>query len=149
MERPATEASLVNRWFGQFDYRTNQTRFLILEYILGHPTNLPSANELAEMLPGTTLQEVKQELHALVESDYITSYNAPKHTTTQFGPSTFYGLTTDGLEALDDHDFLKITPVASKVYNHLNKPESVEQFEQAPRPELEPTVEKKLTELRA
>lgn len=149
MERPTSDASLVNRWFGQFDYRTNQTRFLILEYILGHPTNLPSANELAEMLPDTTIDDVQQELQALLDTGYITTYNAPKHTTTQFGPGTFYSLTDDGIDALENHDFLKITPVATKVYGHLNKPETVEQYEQAPRPDLEPTVQERLNELRA
>lgn len=148
MERPESEASLVNQWFGQFDYQTNQTRFLIIEYILGHPTNLPSANELATMLPETTLEDVHEELQALIESKHVTQYNAPEHTVKQSIPSVFYGLTKRGIELLEAHDFLKITPVATEVYMSLNKPDPVEKYEQAPRPELDPTVREKLTALR-
>lgn len=149
MDRPVSDASLVNRWFGQFDYRANQTQFLILEYILGHPANLPSATELAELLPKATLDEIQAELQTLIESDYVTRYSAPKQTSNQWTPSTFYGLTPTGLEALDDHDFLKITPVASKLYTNMNKPDRVEEFEQMPRPDLEPLVKQRLSKLRA
>lgn len=148
MDRPSNGASLVNCWFGQFSYETNEARFLILEHILGHPTNLPSATELAELLPAYTMDEITAELHALIERNHLAAYTPSPENTNKNSPSTFYGLTETGIEALKEHGFLKITGVAHKLYNGLNKSELVEQYEELPRPELEPQVEEHLTEHR-
>lgn len=145
MDRPSCDASLVNRWFGTFRYETNEAQFLVLEYILAHPTNLPSVKELSEMIPKYTTDEVIDGLEGLIEEGAVERYEPSADEVTRDGPSTFYGLTEEGVEALDNQGFLKITSVAHKLYRGLEKSDMVEAYEDVPRPELEPAVEKHIT----
>lgn len=117
-----------------YHFLTQETRYLILQYVLAHPENLPSLDELDHAIPKgkTTIHE---HLEKLRERDVVDAYEVEDEKRTRDLPSTFYGLTEYGITLLEEFDLLQGKPVLQAMYANMDKPDEIQRYEDAPRPE--------------
>ena len=90
---------------GRLNVVTQETRFSLIQDILGHPAQLPTLKEL------------------------------PKDQRQNDLPYKFYGLSKDGRVFLEEHGLLRAEETLTEIYNTVDKTEAIERYETAPRPE--------------
>lgn len=122
-----------------YDLLSQETRHLILQYILGHPTHLPSLDELAHMMPKNKAA-IRDQLQVLAESGIVERYEHPPNEDSRDLPSQFYGLTEHGVRVLDEYNYLRGLPVARAIYANTRLSEKAKRHRDAPRPELPAAV---------
>lgn len=112
-------------------------RHKIIQMILGHPSRLPTVEELAYMT-GIDEADVESSLGELIGAGIVDAYRSEGHQSRGV-PSTFYGYTPAGVRVLDELSYLDGMPVMRALYDKTRKTDQIERLESAPRPEL-PTV---------
>jgi tetratricopeptide (TPR) repeat protein len=117
-----------------YHYLTQETRYLIIQYILAHPENLPSLEELDYAIPKGR-STIHQHLKSLRERDIVDAYELDPEKRSRDLPSTFYGLTEHGIYVVEEFDLLKAKEMLQAIYANMDKPERVQRYEEAPRPE--------------
>lgn len=122
-----------------FDLLSQETRHLIIQYILGHPEHLMSLDELDYMIPKSKAA-ISDQLDNLIEAGILDLYRYEPSEDKRDLPSKFYGFTERGLEVLHEYNYLRGVPVARALYKNTRKPEKIERHEEAPRPELPKSV---------
>lgn len=127
-----------------YDLLSQETRHLILQYILGHPAHLPSLDELAYMMPKNKAA-IRDQLQVLADSKIVERYEYPPNEDSRDLPSQFYGLTDHGVHILDEYNYLRGLPVARAIYANTRVSEKVERHRDAPRPNLPATVSQALS----
>lgn len=127
-----------------YDLLSQETRHLILQFILGHPEHLPSLAELAYMVPKTKAA-IRDQLETLSDNDIIDCYRYPPNEDARDLPSQFYGLTEGGVVILDEYNYLRGLPVARAVYDNTRLSEKAQRHRDASRPELPGQVVDALT----
>jgi len=127
-----------------YDLLSQETRHLILQFILGHPTHLPSLDELAYMMPKNKAA-IRDQLQVLDENGIIDCYRYPPNEDARDLPSQFYGLTANGVEILAEYNYLDGLPVARALYDNTRLSEKAQRHCDAPRPELPDEVTDALT----
>ncbi|NHN64267.1 hypothetical protein G9463_13305 [Haloarcula sp. JP-Z28] len=127
-----------------YDLLSQETRHLILQFILGHPEHLPSLDELAYMMPKNKAA-IRDQLEVLSDNDIIDCYRYPPNEDARDLPSQFYGLTEHGVEILYEYNYLRGLPVARALYENTRLSEKAQRHRDAPRPELPDTVRDTLT----
>jgi DNA-binding transcriptional ArsR family regulator len=116
-----------------YHFLTQETRYLILQYVLAHPENLPSLDELDHAIPKGK-STIHEHLGKLRERDMVDSYEIDTEERTRDLPSTFYGLTAYGIHLLEEFDLLQGKPTLQAMYANMEKPERIQRYEDAPRP---------------
>ena len=116
-----------------YHFLTQETRYLILQYVLAHPENLPSLDELDHAIPKGK-STIHEHLGKLRERDVVDSYEVSAADRTRDLPSTFYGLTEYGIYLLEEFDLLQGKPALQAMYANMEKPERIRRYENAPRP---------------
>lgn len=114
---------------------TQETRFTLLQNVLGHPEQLPSFKELAMVNPNKSESTIHTHLKTLRDHGVVEAVELPKGERTRDLPSTFYGLTDDGRAFLERHDVLRAEDTFQTIYEQIDKPEKLLKYENAPRPE--------------
>lgn len=114
---------------------TQDTRFVLLQNILGHPSQLPSMKELAYVNPSKSEGTIYQHLERLVEAGIIETYMLPSDRRKRDLPYKFYGLSDEGQAFLDRHGLLRAEETLRAVYERVEKNEQIKRFERAPRPQ--------------
>lgn len=127
-----------------YELLSQETRHLILQYILGHPAHLPSLDELAYMMPKNKAA-IRDQLQVLAEAEIIDRYEYHPNENSRDLPSQFYGLTEYGVEILNEYNYLRGLPIARAIYDNTRLSEKTERHHGAPRPELPTAVEQALT----
>lgn len=127
-----------------YDLLSQETRHLILQFILGHPDHLSSLDELAYMMPKNKAA-IRDQLEVLSDNDIIDCYRHPPNEDARDLPSQFYGLTERGVEILYEYNYLRGLPVARALYDNTRLSEKAKRHHDAPRPELPNTVKNTLT----
>ncbi|GGC71135.1 hypothetical protein [Haloferax sulfurifontis] len=127
-----------------YDLLSQETRHLILQFILGHPEHLPSLDELAYMMPKNKAA-IRDQLEVLTDNDIIDCYRYPPNEDTRDLPSQFYGLTEHGVGILYEYNYLRGLPVARALYDNTRLSEKAQRHRDAPRPELPAEVIDALT----
>ncbi|WP_436907603.1 hypothetical protein [Halosimplex marinum] len=127
-----------------YELLSQETRHLVLQYILGHPAHLPSLDEFAYLIPKNKAA-IRDQLQVLEEADVVACYEHPPNESTRGLPSQFYGLTEYGVEVLSEYNYLRGLPVARALYENTRLSEKVERHLDAPRPDLPPSVDRALT----
>ncbi|WP_244605175.1 hypothetical protein [Halorussus halobius] len=122
-----------------FDLLSQETRHLVIQYVLGHPEHLASLDELDYMIPKSKAA-ISDQLDNLIEADILGLYRYEPSEGKRDLPSKFYGFTEHGIEVLDKYNYLRGVPVARALYKNTRKSEKIERHEDAPRPELPDTV---------
>lgn len=126
-----------------FELLSQDTRQLIVQELLGHPTHLMSLAEL-EYMTGKNRATIKNHLDTLRDEDIIVQYIFEPNKETRALPAQFYGFTERGVEILHDYKYLRGIPVARALYENTRKTEKIQRHEAAPRPDLPPAVAKAL-----
>lgn len=127
-----------------YDLLSQETRHLILQFVLGHPTHLPSLDELSHLIPKNK-SVIRDQLAVLADADVVERYDHPPNEDTRNLPSQFYGLTERGVEVLAEYNYLRGLPVARAVYDSTRLTEKVQRHRDAPRPTLPEAVSRALT----
>lgn len=127
-----------------YDLLSQETRHLILQFILGHPDHLPSLDEFAYMVPKNKAA-IRDQLAVLSDNDIIDCYQYPPNEGSRDLPSKFYGLTNYGVDILHEYNYLRGLPVARALYDNTRLSEKAQRHRDAPRPELPDTVIDALT----
>lgn len=127
-----------------YELLSQETRHLILQYILAHPTHLLSLDELAYLIPKNKAA-IRDQLQVLQEEDIIDRYDHPPNEGSRDLPSQFYGLTDHGVTVLGEYNYLRGLPVARAVYDNTRLSEKAQRHRDAPRPTLPESVESALS----
>ena len=122
-----------------FKLLSQDTRHLIIQELLGHPTHLMSLAEL-EYMTGKSQAAIKDQLETLTEAGILARYTYEPSEGKRDLPSKFYGFTERGVELLHDYKYLRGLPIARALYENTRKTEKIERHEAAPRPALPDAV---------
>lgn len=122
-----------------FNLLSQETRHLIIQFILGHPKHLMSLDELDYMLPKSKAA-ISDQLDNLIEAEILSLYEMEESKEKRDLPSKFYGPTERGIEILYEYKYLRGVPIARAVYKNTKKTEKIRRHETAPRPELPKNV---------
>ncbi|WP_135824948.1 helix-turn-helix domain-containing protein [Halorussus ruber] len=124
-----------------FKLLSQETRHLIIQFILGHPEHLMSLDELAYAIPKSKAA-INDQVDTLVEAGILSLYTYEDSENKRDLPSKFYGPTERGIDILYEYKYLRGVPVARALYDNARKSEKIERHENAPRPELPEKVRK-------
>ena len=127
-----------------FDLLSQETRHLVVQYVLGHPEHLASLDELDYMIPKSKAA-ISDQLDNLIEAGILDRYRYEPSEDTRDLPSKFYGLTEQGVDILHEYNYLRGVPIARALYKNTRKSEKIERHEEAPRPELPNSVSEALS----
>lgn len=127
-----------------YELLSQETRFYVLQVILGHPEHLVSLAEFDYLVPKSK-PAIRDQLETLSESDVITDYPHPPNESNREYPSTFWGPTEPGLELLYEFNFLRQTPVLRALYDVIRLDSTRQRHLDAPRPSLPATVAETLS----
>ncbi len=126
-----------------YELLSQETRHLVLQHILAHPTHLPSLDELAYLIPKNKAA-IRDQLQVLDEANIIDRYDHPPNEDSRDLPTQFYGLSEHGVSVLDEYNYLRGLPVARAVYDNTRLSEKAKRHRDAPRPDLPPAVDQAL-----
>ena len=113
---------------------TQETRFVLLQNILGHPQQLPSLKELSYVNPNKSDGTIYEHLRTLIDTGIAVAHELPSDERSRDLPYKFYGLTDDGRDFLDEHGLLRAESTLREAYEAVEKPERIERYETASRP---------------
>ena len=114
---------------------TQETRFSLIQDILGHPAQLPTLKELDYVNPGKSQTTIRQHLQKLVTEGIVEELSLPKDQRQNDLPYKFYGLSEEGREFLDEHGLLRAEETLGEIYSTIEKTETIQRYETAPRPD--------------
>jgi DNA-binding HxlR family transcriptional regulator len=114
---------------------TQETRFSLMQDILGHPSGLPTLKELDYVNPSRSQTTIRQHLQRLVEAGIVERVELPEDRRQNDLPYTFYGLSEDGRRFLEKHKLLRAEETLREIYDRVEKTTEIERYELAPRPE--------------
>jgi DNA-binding transcriptional ArsR family regulator len=114
---------------------TQETRFALLQDILGHPSELPTLKELDYVNPSKSQTTIRQHLQQLVEAGIVEEVLLPEDRRKNDLPYKFYGISESGRQFLDEHKLLRAQDTLREIYDRVEKTDDIERYETAPRPE--------------
>jgi DNA-binding transcriptional ArsR family regulator len=117
---------------------TQDTRFILLQNILGHPSQSPSIKELTYVNPSKSEGTIYQHLERLVEARIVETYTLPSERRKRDLPYKFYGVSDEGRAFLDRHGLLRAEETLRAVYQRVKKDDQIRRCERAPRPQENP-----------
>ena len=135
MSAPDHPAGGIDRVRERLNVVTQETRFSLIQDILGHPAQLPTLKELDYVNPSKSQTTIRQHLQELVNENILEKVSLPKDQRQNDLPYTFYGLSEDGREFLTEHGLLRAEETLTEIYNSVEKTETIQRYETAPRPE--------------
>lgn len=116
---------------------TQETRFVLLQNVVAHPEGMPSLRELNYVNPGKSKSTIRNHLAALMDHGVVETVELPPEERSRDLPWTFYRLTEDRRAFLEDHGLLKADETLREMHSMLEKTETIEKYERAPRPDVE------------
>jgi DNA-binding HxlR family transcriptional regulator len=114
---------------------TQETRFSLVQDILGHPSGLPTLKELNYVNPNRSQTTIRQHLQQLVEADIVEKVELPEDRRQNDLPYTLYGLSEEGRRFLEEYKLLRAEETLQEIYDRVEKTVEVERYESAPRPD--------------
>ena len=116
-------------------YITQPTRASIIQTILGHPKECPSLTEITYMIPSKSPGSIGEQLSDMVDNGIITKSVVPVGERSRDGPNTFYALSDDIWDLLEQHNlYVNELDGVKKDYANVEKDAKIERYEQAERP---------------
>ena len=113
---------------------TQETRFSLVQDILGHPSGLPTLKELDYVNPSRSQTTIRQHLQRLVEAGIVEKVELPDDRQQNDLPYTFYGISEEGHQFLEEHKLLRAQETLRAIYDRVEKTSAIERYESAPRP---------------
>ncbi|MEM4781614.1 MAG: transcriptional regulator [Halalkalicoccus sp.] len=114
---------------------TQETRFSLVQDVIGHPSGLPTLKELDYVNPSKSRTTIRQHLERLVDADVLEPVTLPEERRRNDLPYRFYGLSEEGRRFLEDHKLLRAEDTLRAIYSRVEKTDAIERYENAPRPE--------------
>ena len=114
---------------------TQETRFALLQDILGHPSELPTLKELDYVNPSKSQTTIRQHLQQLVDAGIVEEVLLPEDRRKNDLPYKFYGISESGRQFLAEHKLLRAQDTLREIYDRVEKTGDIERYESAPRPE--------------
>lgn len=114
---------------------TQETRFALLQDILGHPSERPTLKELDYVNPSKSQTTIRQHLQQLVDAGIVEEVLLPEDRRQNDLPYKFYGISESGRQFLADHKLLRAQDTLREIYDRVEKTEDIERYETAPRPD--------------
>lgn len=114
---------------------TQETRFALLQDILGHPSELPTLKELDYVNPSKSQTTIRQHLQQLVDASIVEEVLLPEDRRKNDLPYKFYGISESGRQFLDEHKLLRARDTLREIYDRVEKTDDIERYETAPRPD--------------
>lgn len=114
---------------------TQETRFALLQDILGHPSELPTLKELNYVNPSKSQTTIRQHLQQLVDAGIVEEVLLPDDRRQNDLPYKFYGISESGRQFLDEHKLLRAQDTLREIYDRVEKTDDIERYETALRPE--------------
>lgn len=114
---------------------TQETRFSILQDILGHPSELPTLKELDYVNPNKSRTTIRQHLQRLVDVGVVEERLLPTDRRQNDLPYKFYGISDDSRRFLAEHKLLRAQDTLREIYTRVEKSDEIERYANAPRPE--------------
>jgi len=114
---------------------TQETRFALLQDILGHPSELPTLRELDYVNPSKSQTTIRQHLQQLVDAGIVEEVLLPEDRRQNDLPYKFYGISESGRQFLDEHKLLRAQDTLREIYDNVEKPDEIKRYETALRPE--------------
>lgn len=114
---------------------TQETRFSLVQDILGHPSGLPTLKELDYVNPGKSQTTIRQHLQRLVDAGIVEEVLLPEDRRRNDLPYKFYGLSERSRRFLEEHKLLRAEETLRAIYDRVEKTDEIERYENAPRPE--------------
>jgi DNA-binding transcriptional ArsR family regulator len=114
---------------------TQETRFALLQDILGHPSELPTLKELDYVNPSKSQTTIRQHLQQLVDAGIVEEVLLPEDRRQNDLPYKFYGISKSGRQFLDEHKLLRAQDTLREIYDRVEKTDDIERYETAPHPE--------------
>lgn len=113
---------------------TQETRFLLVQNILGHPKQLPSAPELAYLNPEKSEGTLHDHLKRLADIGMIEARTLSSDRRERDLPYKFYGISREGEVFLNQYDIFESDEKLHTIYERVEKSERIKRYESAPRP---------------
>jgi DNA-binding transcriptional ArsR family regulator len=114
---------------------TQETRFALLQDILGHPSELPTLKELDYVNPSKSQTTIRQHLKQLVDAGIVEEVLLPEDRRQNDLPYKFYGIGEGGRQFLAEHKLLRAQDTLQEIYDRVEKTDEIKRYEMAPRPE--------------
>ncbi|MDQ2052714.1 hypothetical protein RBH26_19920 [Natronolimnohabitans sp. A-GB9] len=125
-------------------FLTQETRYHIVQAILGHPAHLATLDELEYLVPKNR-STIREHLDRLAEKHIIDKYVYDGDEAGQYDPREFWGPTSYGITLLDEYGYLRYVPVLRALQDNLHLTEKIERHRNAPRPTLPTDVDRAFT----
>jgi hypothetical protein len=121
------------------------TQHRVLQVILGHPDHLVSKTELDQYIPRSN-PEIQNAVDKLTDEGILDEFRTPNpdNTNDRDSPTEFVGLTPQGVQTLEEYNYLGAVPVLRAVFDQIDKDETAERHLNADRPELPDEVHEML-----
>ena len=114
---------------------TQETRFALLQDILGHPSELATLTELDYVNPSKSRTTIRQHLQQLVEAGIVEEVLLPEDRRQNDLPYKFYGISESGRQFLEEHELLRAQDTLREIYDNVEKTDDIKRYETALRPE--------------
>ena len=134
MSPPDQSPSEFDSVRGRLNVVTQETRFSLVQDILGHPSGLPTLKELDYVNPNKSQTTIRQHLQRLVDAGIVEEVLLPEDRRRNDLPYKFYGLSEFGRQFLEEHKLLRAEETLREIYDRVEKTAQIERYENAPRP---------------
>lgn len=131
-DHPPSELESVRK---RLNVVTQETRFALLQDILGHPSELPTLKELDYVNPSKSQTTIRQHLQQLVDAGIVKEVLLPDDRRQNDLPYKFYGISESGRQFLEEHKLYRAQDTLREIYDRVEKTEDIKRYETAPRPE--------------
>jgi len=124
-------------------FLTQETRYHIIQAVLGHPKHLATLDELEYLVPKNR-STIREHLDRLAEKQLMAKYKYRGDAAGQNDPRDFWGFTNYGIVLLDEYSYLRYVPVLCALQKNLYFTEKIERHQKALRPNLPEDVSEAL-----
>jgi len=131
-DHPPSELESVRK---RLNIVTQETRFALLQDILGHPSELPTLKELDYVNPSKSQTTIRQHLQQLVDAGIVKEVLLPDDRRQNDLPYKFYGISESGRQFLEEHKLYRAQDTLQEIYGRVEKTKDIKRYETAPRPE--------------
>jgi len=111
-----------------------ETRYVVLQYIIGHPKGSITLEELNHLIPDVSESTLHSHLSKLKDAGIVERKELAKERRQRDLPHVFYGLSDEGEEFLERHSLLEAEETLREFYEKIEKSEKAKKYEKAPRP---------------
>lgn len=124
-------------------FLTQETRYHIIQAVLGHPRYLATLDELEYLVPKNR-STIREHLDRLADKQVMTKYKYRGDEAERNDPREFWGFTSYGITLLDEYSYLRYVPVLRALQKNLYLTKKIERHQDAPRPDLPEDVSESL-----